>query len=261
MLSSLEGEEQARWPQKLPELVHAYNNFLSESTGLSPFFVMFGRHARLPVDVVMGARSAMGGTTSGRWVKAHHKALLWAYETVTKHAKQRQTRDQQRSSQRQRALPLLPGERVLIRNVRWRAQGKMAPRWIREPFVMVGALSPDSPAYQVRPEDREGPERTIHCNNLRPCLYPLAELPQEVEQTQDRPVVSGFPLMLPVRSQWMPAQEDPTEGQLVEQPQPTDPVEQGPGAAHSQEATAPPEQQSPQADFNDSLLKSAGGVA
>lgn len=163
---------------------------------------MFGRHARLPVDVVMVA-SSVRGTTSGGWVQAHHKALLLAYETVVEHAQQRQTQDQQRYNLRQRALPLLPAEQVLIRNFRWRAQGKLTPRWIWELLVVLAALSPDSPVYRVWPEGHEEPERTFNCNNLRPCLYPPVETtpPPEAEQPQDTTMVRGFLLMLPLRPQ------------------------------------------------------------
>lgn len=121
---------------------------------------MFGRHARLPVDVVMVA-SSVRGTTSGGWVQAHHKALLLAYETVVEHAQKRQTQDQQRYNLRQRALPLLPAEQVLIRNFRWRAQGKLTPRWIWELLVVLAALSPDSPVYRVWPEGHEEPETLL----------------------------------------------------------------------------------------------------
>lgn len=223
LLSSLEGDEQTHWPQKLPELVHAYNNSVNDSTGLSPFFVMFGRHARLPVDMVMGATTTPAQALSeGGWVQAHHSILIRAYETVAKHTQQRQDRDQQRHNQRRRAEPLLPGERVLMRNFRWRSQGKLAPRWNREPFVVVSALSPNSPTYRIRPEGQEGPEHTIHRNDLKPCLFAPAQPPPGKDPDPATQEVRGHPPMLLIRPQWtMPGRTVP-----VEQPVAPDDVEE-----------------------------------
>ena len=52
LLSSLDLAAQPQWHHPLPFLVQAYNNTLHASTGMTPHFVVFGRHARLPVDLM-----------------------------------------------------------------------------------------------------------------------------------------------------------------------------------------------------------------
>ena len=54
MLGTLSEDQKRSWRKYVPELVHAYNCSRHESTGVSPFFMMFGRNARLPVDIAMG---------------------------------------------------------------------------------------------------------------------------------------------------------------------------------------------------------------
>ena len=64
MLRTLETEKQGRWPEYIPELVHAYNNIPHSTTGYAPSFLMFGRHLRRPVDVGLGVQppqSRIGG--------------------------------------------------------------------------------------------------------------------------------------------------------------------------------------------------------
>jgi hypothetical protein len=86
------GEEQKRkWPEYLPALVHVYNATPHSSTGVSPFYLLFGIEARLPIDVLLGAgirRDQHDGLTAHTHRLAEMKAL--ATERMTKRAKQRQ---------------------------------------------------------------------------------------------------------------------------------------------------------------------------
>lgn len=52
LLSTLDPEVQPQCHHQLDYLVQVYNNSVHSSTGMMPDFVVFGRHARLPVDLV-----------------------------------------------------------------------------------------------------------------------------------------------------------------------------------------------------------------
>ena len=176
LLATIDPGAQPMWHTKLPFLVQAYNNSTHASTGMTPHYVLFGRHARLPVDLLHDVSPPQQSTTLEGWVAVHHRTLLAAYSQVRTHVSRRQAWDEARYNKGARILPLLPGERVLIRNFRRRGQGKLAPRWVPKPFVVVGQAHPDQPVFIIRPEGSEGPSRTIHRNNLRPC--PVAMEPQ-----------------------------------------------------------------------------------
>ncbi|KZS06258.1 Uncharacterized protein APZ42_030339 [Daphnia magna] len=45
------------WDDILPYITFAYNSSIQESTGKTPFYLLYGREAWLPVDVVMGVRA------------------------------------------------------------------------------------------------------------------------------------------------------------------------------------------------------------
>lgn len=167
LLNTLTPAEQGRWSEHLQELVHAYNNTPHSTTGLAPFFVLFGRHARLPIDQLMGVEWPEQRGNPLEWVQHHHARLKSAYQIVREGAQQQQQQDQERHNQGRCALPLLPGERVLIRDFRRRARGKLGYHWEPQPYVVLGQASSDRPAYILRPEGRTGPTRTIHRNHLR----------------------------------------------------------------------------------------------
>ena len=50
MIGKLDEEKKARWSEYLPELLLSYNSMCSAVTGYSPYFLLFGRRPRIPVD-------------------------------------------------------------------------------------------------------------------------------------------------------------------------------------------------------------------
>ena len=54
MLGTLSDEEKSDWKSHLGCMTHAYNCTKHASTTYSPYYLMFGRHPRLPIDVAFG---------------------------------------------------------------------------------------------------------------------------------------------------------------------------------------------------------------
>ena len=157
-------------PAASPSL-QAYNNTTHSTIGMTPQYVVFGRHARLPVDWATGLSPTVESHTLQGWVKQHQRALSHTYQAVKKQSQHREEWDQARYNRRAKLAPLLSGERVLVRNFRRRIKGKLTPRWTQEPFVVVTQLREGHPVYVLRPEGKEAPTRTVHRNNLLPMPF------------------------------------------------------------------------------------------
>ncbi|KAJ8023271.1 hypothetical protein HOLleu_35637 [Holothuria leucospilota] len=54
MLGTLEQDEKPNWSKHLSAMVHAYNSTINSATGYSPYYLLFGREARLAVDSKYG---------------------------------------------------------------------------------------------------------------------------------------------------------------------------------------------------------------
>lgn len=81
MLGTLNPKQKQSWSQHVSLLVHAYNCTRNDATGYSPYYLMFGREARLPVDVCYGT-SADGDNeaTYSQYVDKMRNELKQAYQ-------------------------------------------------------------------------------------------------------------------------------------------------------------------------------------
>ena len=82
MIGTLSVENKLNWPDWVSTLTHAYNCTPTHVTGFSPYFLMFGRHPRLPIDIEYGVTLPnLTEKNTENYVKKTLKARLqWAYE-------------------------------------------------------------------------------------------------------------------------------------------------------------------------------------
>jgi hypothetical protein len=116
LIGTMEAEKKHHWAEYLPELCFYYNNTVHSSTGYTPHYLMYGRHGRLPLDLVMGLPDQQGERSPDAWVAGHHRRLVTAHEMAKKSIAAATDVQKRAFDRKARNLPLLPGERVLVRN-------------------------------------------------------------------------------------------------------------------------------------------------
>ena len=172
MLGTLEPEQKARWKEYVKPLVHAYNCTRNETTGFTPYELMFGRCPRLPVDLAFNLpiRSAPSHSHS-QYVKTLRSRLEECYQLASRSSARSAGRNKSRFDQKVKPAGLEVGDRVLVRNVRQRGKHKLADKWEEAVYVVIHRAG-DLPVYSVRPEtDSAGKVRTLHRDLLLPCGF------------------------------------------------------------------------------------------
>ncbi len=178
MLGTLRPDQKADWKKYVPSLVHAYNSTRHESTGHSPFYLMFGRHPRLPVDLVFKPTAGQNEQRDyPEYVKSLKKRLEFAYRLARSKVATAQENQRRQYNRKNRGATVEVGDRVLVRTVSLRGKHKIADRWEEMPYTVIGQPNPDIPVYEVRREDGKKPTRVLHRN----LLFPINSIPPEDE--------------------------------------------------------------------------------
>ncbi|KAG7512030.1 Retrovirus-related Pol poly from transposon 297 [Solea senegalensis] len=150
----------------------------------SPYFLMFGREARLPIDLCFG--TSPDGKADGchsRYVAKLKDDLQSAYKLASDeahktHQRNKRSYDKRVGFQRQ-------SDRVLLRNLGLKGKHKLESRWSPIPYLVLGKM-PNLPVYKVKPENGGGGVKTLHRDHLLP-IGQLVRMP--TTEVEDKPQV------------------------------------------------------------------------
>ncbi|CAJ1057667.1 unnamed protein product [Xyrichtys novacula] len=178
MLGTLDNKDKSQWRNFVKPLVHAYNCTKNDVTGFTPYELMFGRQPRLPVYLAFGLPLRDGEYKShSQYVQRLKSHLDESYKIATQNAAKTAARNKARFDSHVTASKLEAGDRVLVRAVRLRGKHKLADKWETDVYVVVKQAG-NLPVYTLRPENKDGPLRTLHRDLMLPC----GSLPLSVEK-------------------------------------------------------------------------------
>ena len=176
MLRTLPENKKSSWKDSLNKVVHAYNCTRHEATGFSPYFQLFGRPSRLPIDLIFGIKPASCSNYPA-YVEEWQTAMKEAYELAAKRSQLSGMKGKKHYDRRGNGPVLQQGDRVLVRNLRERGgPGKLRSYWEDTIYRVVNRKGEGSSVYEVELKSGEGFRRVIHRNLLLPCN----DLPFEV---------------------------------------------------------------------------------
>ena len=119
----------ADWKIHVNKVVLAYNCTKQESTGYSPFFLLFGRSQRLPIDIVFGKTISSDDSSQRAYVQKWTECMQEA-KIVNQNANKAALKGRQYHDHGLSSVVLNPGDHVLVRNLTGRGgPGKLSSSW------------------------------------------------------------------------------------------------------------------------------------
>ena len=170
MIGKLKEDRKACWSEHLPELLMAYNATHSAVTGYSPYYLLFGRRPRIPVDYLFPTLCDSPHQTKMEVsVVAMQKRLKEAF-TVARHLTSEEVARQCRYYDRKAgAVALQPGDVVMVCTDGFVGKRKVKDQWEDGGFIVESQLE-DWPVYKVKcptSDDRQKPKyQILHRNCL-----------------------------------------------------------------------------------------------
>ena len=170
MIGKLEEDRKACWSEHLPELLLAYNATCSTVTGYSPYYLLFGRRPRIPVDYLFPTlRDSPHQTKMEVSVAAMQKRLKEAFTVARCLTSEEVARQCHYYDRKAGAVALQPGDIVMVCTDGFVGKQKVKDQWEDRCFIVESQLE-DWPVYKVKcptSDDRQKPKYWIlHRNRL-----------------------------------------------------------------------------------------------
>ncbi|KAL2087111.1 hypothetical protein ACEWY4_018170 [Coilia grayii] len=161
LLRTLPASEKRRWPHHLLQLTFAYNTTPHQTTGHTPYYLMFGHHPRLPVDFLLGAEEVTPtAETMEEWVQRHQESVRMTREHVQERSQDMALRRNQHHNSQVNDAGFADGQLVYLRN-HVQGRNKIQDYWNPCTFKELRGPSGAASVYTVAPVVGEGPVRQV----------------------------------------------------------------------------------------------------
>ena len=193
MIGMLPNADKADWQNWVNHLTHAYNCTKSQVTGYSPFFLMFGREPRTPVDEAFEVTFPFRLERHMReYVSNLCERLQWAYQIAKEHINKDVAHRKLYYDRKYHCMDIIPGDIVLVHQKVFGPTHKIEDQW-EIPVYKVLEKYGDRPVFKVQHIGATGDRSTknLHRNMLYPFISLMGEGETEPAVDITDPAVSA----------------------------------------------------------------------
>lgn len=156
LLCTLPESRKRDWCACLPQVLYAYNTTPHQSTGESPFYLMFGQEPRLPIDFLLGQVNDPVAGDPHEWILEHQTRLQLAFEGTKERLRAAAHRRKTQHDEHVHDEPLREGQLILVRNTGLRGRHKTHDLWSSVPHIILKAPCEGGSVYKIAPVQDQG---------------------------------------------------------------------------------------------------------
>lgn len=186
MLSKFVNENQDDWDLCLPQVLLAYRTAKHSSTDVTPHRMLFGREARLPVDLIVGDGP---GTNHHQSVPEFVQVMKTRFQQAHNFAREKtgvaSRRYKDYYDARAAGNPYKVGDRVWrqVPAIKKGLSRKLARPW-QGPYIIIKKIS--DVVYRLQKEGGRRQRVVVHFNSLKHCLAPKEDQSPTKQPTSNR---------------------------------------------------------------------------
>ena len=167
MLATCASDHPFDWEQYIRKVCMAYNSSVQASTGYTPFYLMFWRQARLPLDVLYGTCEPAMHSPSVH-ATTLHKQMAEAFALVRSRLATQHLRQKEFYNQKVHGQPYASGDLVWLHSpVISRGQSRKLHHPWTGPFKVIKRLS--EVTYRIQKVEGRRQRKVVHFDRLKPC--------------------------------------------------------------------------------------------
>ena len=190
MLATTVHNNPTDWELNLKKVCMAYNTSVHSSTGFSPFYLMFGRQAKLPIDIVYGS-APTEPELHHQYAKKLKQSLERAYSMARKHVGTAVERAKEAYNRKVHGASFEVGDLVWLNN-------PVVPRGVARklhcpwsgPFKVVKRISPALYRIQDQRTSRSRRRSVVHFDRLKRCPQDVRVETTPTSDPTPRPLVT-----------------------------------------------------------------------
>lgn len=168
LLRTLPTTRKRDWAACLPQVVYSYNTTPHQSTGESPYYLMFGREPQLPIDFLLGRVEEPRPGQVHDWVVEHQARLRIAFDGARGRLEAAARKRKDHHDATVRTMPLQVGQQVLLRDYGVRGRNKIQDKWSSTIYKVLKTPADHGQVYTIAPEDDLDKVRYVHRSSLKP---------------------------------------------------------------------------------------------
>ena len=169
MITAFISEDQKNWDENLHLLCFAYNTAIHATTQFSPFYLLYGRVPKIPLDLFTDEIVIDLALNPEEYAQQTQMKLQEAYKIVRTNRDCRMQKAKIRHDRSVRAAKFIPNDLVWvqIKHIRKGKNKSLSYKW-EGPYVILETFNDST--YKVKLQNRRSRAQTIHRDILKKCF-------------------------------------------------------------------------------------------